>query len=277
MTLPILTALPGERRGYVDGPDGQIHYRSVGDGPAILLVHQAPWASIQFRHAMPLIADAGFQAIAIDLPGHGMSDPPVQPSIETYGEALASLIEVLGIAPAIVLGHRGGGLAAGYLAARHPEVVRALILDNAPYMSADERAARVGRFPDSQAIAPDGSHMTDRWEWVRRVGDKDWSDETVHIAVVTYFQHGPWKEHGHSVIPLFDFENDLPAIRAPTMIMGSRTDAVFASASRLCNARPDWRYAELPGGPGMVLDRTEEWWKPVKAFLQSVTESAQTD
>ena len=268
--LPILTALPGERRGYVDGPDGQIHYRSLGSGPAVVLVHQAPWASIQFRHAMPLIAKAGFRAVAIDLPGHGMSSPPSTPSIETYAVAIAALIDALDIAPAILLGHRGGGLAAGLLAARRPEGVRALVLDNAPFMTSDERAARVGRFPDDQSIASDGSHLTDRWAWVRRVGDPDWSDETVHISVVTYFQHGPWKEHGHSAIPLFDFEAVVPLIAAPTLIVGSRRDAVFESAGRLRHARPDWTYAELPGGPGMVLDRIEEWWPPVLNFMEGM-------
>ncbi|QIG78857.1 alpha/beta fold hydrolase [Stakelama tenebrarum] len=277
MTLPIMTALPGERRGYVDGPDGQLHYRSMGEGPAVVLVHQAPWSSIQFRHALPLIARAGFRAIAIDLPAHGMSDPPTTPSIEAYAQATAALIEALDVAPAIVLGHRGGGLAAGKLAADRPELVRALILDNAPFMSAEDRAARIGRFPDNQEIAPDGRHISDRWEWVKRVGDKDWSDETVHIGVVSYFLHGPWKEHGHSVIPLFDFEAEVPRISAPTLIIGSRTDAVFPSAARLREARPDWNYAELPGGPGMVLDRITEWWVPVATFLNSVAKTAQSE
>lgn len=267
MTLPILTALPGERRGYVNGPDGQIHYRSQGEGPAVVLVHQAPWASIQFRHALPVLAGAGFRAIAIDLPAHGMSDPPAKPSIETYADAVGALIEALGVAPAIVLGHRGGGLAAGKLAADRPDLVRALILDNAPFMSAEDRAARVGRFPDNQEIAQDGSHITDRWAWVKRVGDPDWSDDTVQISVVTYFMHGPWKEHGHSVIPLFDFEAVAPKIHVPTLIIGSRTDPVFPSAARMRAARPDWDYAELPGGPGMVLDRIGEWKVPVLEFL----------
>lgn len=268
MTLPILTALPGERRGYVDGPDGQLHYRSHGEGPTVLLVHQAPWASIQYRHVLPRIAAAGFRAIAIDLPGHGMSDPPAAPGIETYADSLAALLRALDAGPAIVLGHRGGGLAAGRLAAERPELVRALILDNAPCFTAEERAARIGRFGDRQDIAPDGSHLTDRWAWVRRVGDPDWSDETVHVSVVTYFTHGPWKEHGHSAIPLYDFEADVPRIAAPTLVVASRTDPVFDSGTRLLNTRPDWEYSELPGGPGMVLDRPDEWCAVVLPFLR---------
>lgn len=269
MTLPIMTALPGERRFYVEGPDGQIHCRAQGEGPPVLLVHQAPWSSIQFRHVLPRFAAAGLRAIAVDLPGHGMSSPPADPSIESYSEALAELIRQLKLARVAVLGHRGGGLAAGLLAARHPDLVSRLVLDNAPCLSDDERAARVGRFPDCQEIKPDGSHLTDRWSWVRRVGDPDWSDETVHIAVITYFQHGPWKEHGHRAIPQFDFTAHVPLIAAPTLVVGSRADPVFPSAARLLRTRPDWHYVELPGGPGMVLDRPDEWCAALMPFLHS--------
>lgn len=268
--LPILTALPGERRGYVDGPDGQIHYRSHGEGPPVLLVHQAPWSSIQFRHALPRIAAAGFQAIAIDLPGHGMSDPPAEPAIPVYAAALEALLRRLDVGPAMLVGHRGGALAAGHLAAHRPDLAAGLILDNAPFLSPDERAARVGRFPDRQDIAPDGSHLTDRWAWVRRVGDPDWSDETVHISVVTYFTHGPWKEHGHAIIPLHDFAPDVAGIRCPTLIVASRTDPLFESGGRLSATRPDWGYGELPGGPGMVLDRIAEWSDLTIGFIRDI-------
>lgn len=269
MSLPMMTALPGERRGYVESPAGQIHYRSHGEGSPVLLVHQTPWSSIQYRQVLPRIAAAGFRAVAIDLPGHGMSDPPRQPTIENYAVAIAALAQELGTS-LFVVGHRGGGLAAGRFAAEFPERVRGLVLDNAPFRSAAERAAQVGRFPDRQHIAHDGSHLTDRWAWVRRVGDPEWSDETVHISVLTYFMHGPWKEHGHLAIPLYDFERDVPRIAAPTLIIGSRMDPVYDSAARLQSARHDWNYAELRGGPGMVLERPGEWLAPILHFLRAL-------
>lgn len=268
MTLPAMTALAGEQRGYVDGPEGQIHYRSMGSGAPVLLIHMAPWSSIEFRFAMPVLADAGYRAIAVDLPGHGMSSPPLTPSIEAYGAAVAALIEALELAPCTVLGHRGGGLVAGRVAAAQPGLVAALVLDNVPFHSAEERAARVGKFVDDQSLHADGSHLLERWEWVKRIGDSDWSDETVHVAVLTYFMHGPWKEQGHSVIPRYDFEADEPRIRCPALIIGSRTDAVFASAARLHAIRQEWPLVELPGGPGMVTDRIDEWKQPVIAFLR---------
>lgn len=101
------------------------------------------------------------------------------------------------------------------------------------------------------------------------MGDPDWSDETAHISVLTYFLHGPWKEHGHRSMPLFDFTREIPRIRMPTLIVGSRADPVFPSAARLKLARPDWDYVELPGGPGMVLDRSDKWCAAVLPFLRA--------
>lgn len=268
MTLPILTALPGERRGYLDGPVGQIHYRSMGAGAPVVLTHQAPWSSIQYRHVLPMFAAAGFRAIAIDLPGHGMSDAPAEPSIALYAEAIVALIDQLGLGPAHLLGHRGGGLAAGRVAAMRPDLAASLTLDNTPLYSAEERADRIGKFPDNQQIAPDGAHLTDRWAWARRVGDPDWSDETVHISVLTYFMHGPWKEHGHSAIPLHDFFGDVAAIACPTLVVAGRGDPVFAYAARLSDQRPDWNYVEWEGGPGMVLDRPLEWFQVIGKFMK---------
>ena len=60
----------------------------------------------------------------------------------------------------------------------------------------------------------------------------------------------------------------MPLIESTTLVIGSRTDPVFPSAARLTEARPDWHYAELPGGPGMVLDRTDEWCAVVIPFLR---------
>jgi pimeloyl-ACP methyl ester carboxylesterase len=85
---------------------------------------------------------------------------------------------------------------------------------------------------------------------------------------MTYFQHGPWKEHGHHSIPLFDFHPHVPRIKVPTLVVASRLDPVFPSAQLLMKTRPDWDYAELPGGAGMALDRAEEWCAALIPFLR---------
>ncbi len=269
MTLPSTGALPGERRGYVAFGAGQLHYREQGEGPAIILVHQAPWASIQYRRVMPLLAAAGYRAIAPDLPGHGMSDPLADPTIEGFAAILPPLLDGLGIDHAILIGQHGGALVAGRMAAEYPDRALALAMDNAPLYTAERRAQRLAAIDDSQRVAPDGSHLTDRWSLVRRVADPDWSDETLHVSVLTYFANGPTREHGHHAAARYDFTADLGRIACPTLVIAGRTDPVYPSGRALIDRRPEWEYAELSGGAGMLLDHAATWCATLFPFVDT--------
>jgi pimeloyl-ACP methyl ester carboxylesterase len=269
MTIPATGALPGERRGYVLCGDRQVHYREQGSGPAVVLVHQAPWASIQYRRVMPLIAAAGFRAIAPDLPGHGLSDPLAEPTIEDFATLLPPLLDALGVARAAIIGQHGGALVAGRMAAAYPDRAVALAMDNAPLYTPERRAQRLAAIDESQEIAPDGGHLTDRWSLLRRIADPDWSDETIHISVLTYFANGPTREHGHYAAARYDFAPDVARIACPTLVVAGLTDPVFPSGRALIDRRPDWDYAELPGGAGMLLDRPEVWCGAIVPFLNT--------
>lgn len=268
--LPMFGALPGERRGYVDAGGGQVHYREMGTGPAVLLCHQAPWAAIQFHRVMPLLAAAGYRAIAPDLPGHGLSDPLDPPSVAGFAAIVPPLLDALGEARAALIGHHGGALVAGHAAAAYPDRAAVLILDNAPLYSDEERAERRAK-PGTAlpALAPDGGHFTDRWALARRFGDPGWSDATVHLSVLTYFANGPSTEHAHLAAPAHDFAADLPRIACPTLVLAGRGDPLHHMAERLIARRPEWACAELPGGASMTIDRAEEWMVPVRDFLRA--------
>jgi len=267
VTFPSIHLLPRERRGYIDGPCGQVHYREQGEGLALVLVHQAPWSSAAYRRAIPLLAEQGYRVIALDLPGHGMSSPPEgDPSIEIYAETVAALIDGLDLESVILLGHRGGGLVSARTAAEFPTRISAMVTDNMPFYSA-ERTSRVAALEEVQDIRPDGSHFTDRWALVRRIGDPAWSDETVHVGIVTYFGNGPWKDHGHRAAVAYDLAPDLDRVTCPTLVLSSRSDPLFPMGQLLIAKRPDWSYSELPGGAGMVFERTVEWAQPILKFL----------
>lgn len=75
---------------------------------------------------------AGFDAVALDLPGFGAAPPPPVPwSTAEYAEHVAPILESM--APRVViLGHSFGGRVATHLAARHPERVAAVVLTGVP-------------------------------------------------------------------------------------------------------------------------------------------------
>ena len=67
-----MTELTGH---YVNVDGTRIYYEEVGEGPPFFCIHTAGACSIEYYEFLPLIADQGFRAIAVDLPGHGKSYP----------------------------------------------------------------------------------------------------------------------------------------------------------------------------------------------------------
>lgn len=75
-----------------------------------------------------------------DKRGHGLSDVPPGPlSIDDHVADLAALLEELDITHAVVCGLSVGGMIAIGLAARHPQLVRGLVLADTGHKIGDER------------------------------------------------------------------------------------------------------------------------------------------
>ncbi|CAM5280372.1 alpha/beta fold hydrolase [Streptomyces antimycoticus] len=85
--------------------DLRFHIVEAGEGPTIVLVAGFPQSSYAWRRLMPLLADR-FHVIAVDLPGQGDSDKPVDGyDTLTTGKRLRSLLKVLGEDRYVLVGH----------------------------------------------------------------------------------------------------------------------------------------------------------------------------
>ena len=82
-----------------------------GSGPPLLLVHGTGGATHSWRDLAPRLASR-FTVIAPDLPGHGFTTAPRTDLLSLDGVAaeLGALLDVLGVHPAVGVGH-GAGLA----------------------------------------------------------------------------------------------------------------------------------------------------------------------
>jgi pimeloyl-ACP methyl ester carboxylesterase len=130
------------RYAMVDGT--RIYYEECGEGIPLFCIHTAGACSIEYYEYLPLMAQRGFRAIAVDLPGHGKSYPvdwqPIR-RMHEYAEFVWRIIEtVCGDEEPIVVGCSIGGDMTVDLACHHSDNMRAAL--------ALEGAAHTPTFPD---------------------------------------------------------------------------------------------------------------------------------
>jgi pimeloyl-ACP methyl ester carboxylesterase len=95
----------------------------------IVLLHGIGGGKAQWAPQLDALSAAGWHAIAWDMPGYGESALPDAPyTFETLAAALIRLLDALGAAHAIVVGHSMGGMVALQASAQFPERIGALVL-----------------------------------------------------------------------------------------------------------------------------------------------------
>ena len=108
------------RSRYVTTNGIRLHCLEAGEGPLVLMLHGFPELAYSWRHQVEALGDAGYHAVAPDLPGYGRSDKPdVTYDIEWVNACIAGLVPALGHERAVVAGHDWGGILAWHFARRH--------------------------------------------------------------------------------------------------------------------------------------------------------------
>jgi esterase len=110
----------------------RLHYRELGnpEAPPVLMVHGIMGHSWEWDTLLGALA-GDFRVLAVDQRGHGASDWATDYSAATLADDLAELIVRSGSAPARLIGHSLGGLAAMLVAADHPDLVERLVVVDA--------------------------------------------------------------------------------------------------------------------------------------------------
>jgi pimeloyl-ACP methyl ester carboxylesterase len=104
-------------------------FEHVGEGPAVMLVHAGIADRRMWRDHVTWLAEEGWHAVAVDLPGFGAHVPPEDPPAPW--DFLATVLDELSIDDAVVVGCSFGGAVALRLAVTSPGRVRALALVSA--------------------------------------------------------------------------------------------------------------------------------------------------
>ena len=257
------------KRGYANGPFGQIHFEQCGAGTPIVLFHQMVQSTMQFSEVLPLLANGGVRAISVDLPGYGMSDLPLEPpSIDEYASVLPALLDHLNLDNCAVAGHHTGASVAIAAAHRYPDIVNKMVIHGVPYYSADVMKERAAKPHHDNHIMDDGTHLTKIWNLFYGAGDGNASLEVTQKSVLNYFSAGEEEWYGHNAVYTHDIWGAVQSVGVPTLLISNTGDMLNPQDQDLAKERPDFQYHEIEGGTFQyIYDNAEDWSNIVLPFL----------
>jgi pimeloyl-ACP methyl ester carboxylesterase len=113
-----------------------MHIAESGAGPPVVLCHGFPESWYSWRHQLHALAEAGFHAIAPDMRGYGQTDRPEEVDRYTLLHSVGDVVGVLdalGTATAVIVGHDWGAPVAWYAALLRPDRFRGVIGLSVPF------------------------------------------------------------------------------------------------------------------------------------------------
>jgi pimeloyl-ACP methyl ester carboxylesterase len=130
-----------ENSRFIEVDGMRLHYQQFGEmnSQTILLIHGYNSSAFAWKTVAPILAEKGFNVIAIDMIGFGFSEKPswFDYTIESQARTLVRFMNRLGLGKVILVGNSYGGAVAISLALDYPERVKKLVLvgtvcDNQP-------------------------------------------------------------------------------------------------------------------------------------------------
>lgn len=242
------------RKGFVDLPHGQVHFRYGGRGPVVVLLHGSPRSSAQHTPNIEWLGEH-FTVIAPDTPGHGNSAalPQSTPEIPDFAGALADTLTALGIERCGIYGQHSGAKIALRFAADHPERAAVTVLDGLATAGEPPSRKYVERYLPPFAPTADGAYLAQQWRraldahryfpWFERTADTRLrralpDDAELHEYVTDLFMAGRhWAEaYGaalrHVVAP------DLRRLRSAVVLLCRDDDLPGSSPGELPQPLP---------------------------------------
>ena len=136
LVLALAYAVPAAaqpRDQFITVNNIRLHYLEWGDAakPPFIMLHGIARVAHTFDHLAPTFVDR-FHVFAIDMRGHGDSgwSPDAAYLVEDYVKDLEEFVRQLKLKNILLLGNSTGGRVVQVFAGLHPELVRALIVED---------------------------------------------------------------------------------------------------------------------------------------------------
>ncbi len=255
-------------------------------GRPLLLVHGFTGAKEDFADHVAVLAERGWWVVAPDLRGHGASDQPgreTEYSLGHFAADLWALVDALGWAELVLLGHSMGGMASQVAALSAPHRLRGLVLMDTSHGSVDgvdpdlaavgAELARTGGMAAVKEVldslgedAPLGSEAYERVlrerPGYREFGDRKFlgSSPAMYAAML-----------GH-LLDQADRIDDLGGLAVRSLVIVGEEDEPFVAPSqRMADAMPGARLAVIPdAGHSPQFENPRAWFDTLVGFLDEI-------
>ncbi len=254
----------------------RIRYADSGAASAPVILFTSPWPEslFAFRRIWPALAPTG-RLVAVDLPGFGHSQgrPDVLTPSAT-GEFLYQFIAALGLGPPHLVAPDVGTSAALFLAARHPDAVRSMVIGgggSAVPLDVTGALADIIAAPGTEVFEGQDIRAT-IGATVEPVAPRDLEPE-VWEDYVSAYENGRFAESTRFVRSYPDelpvLRDLLPAIRVPVRVFAADGDPLVP----VSNGR--YLAERIPGSELTILTASHFAWEEIPdQFAAMVAESA---
>jgi pimeloyl-ACP methyl ester carboxylesterase len=267
-------------RRIVHGPAGDlVVWDHAGDGPDALLLHGIAHAGRQWDFFARAV-DRRLRLVAPDARGHGDSVKPATAyaPADFVADVLA-ILDGLGLARVVLVGHSMGGAHALAFTLAHPErVSRLVVIDTGPTLEAEGRE-RTRRLTDTRPARFASGAEAERYI---RSTSPGYTDE-IYAHRVRWLLHETadglvWRSDRAALEQILldpsgsrgELWDRIGEIAVPTLLVrGTRSAYLGAeTARRMVERMPDARAIELDAGHNVQLDRPAELADAVVAFAR---------
>jgi pimeloyl-ACP methyl ester carboxylesterase len=170
----------------------QIHYESHGKGKeALVLVHGWGCNLNHWRDQIPELSKRN-RVIALDLPGHGLSDKPeTKYDMDLFAAAIEAVMKDAGVERAVLVGHSMGTPVARQFYRKYPQKTLAIVIVDGglrPFGTKEQREQFMAplRGPNwKEAVAPMSAFMTSTLPEADKTRVKTSFESTPHHVLVS--------------------------------------------------------------------------------------------
>lgn len=255
-------------KGYVDTPEGQIHYWDEGTGDPVILLHQAPSSLMMWSAFVPHLVGTGRRVIALDLPGYGMSDaPPSPPTVEYYARRVLDALSRMGIERFDGVGHHTGASVLMAASLEQPGRVRRIVAYGVALL--DEETARALAEEEPPVFDEQATDILTWWKAFWTLSGPDLAPTVAPRCLGDLMLSGDKRPYGHNAVGRTDHRPYIDRLRVPTLALAGSREMLREETERSAGLSEWIRFHEIPDAGVFVADeRPDELARVVDEFLR---------